>query len=217
MLALKTWLEQQLARLDEVRHCRSHPVRPEPLGWARSLPRRRPHRTRHQHRGKKYPPDCAQSEKNALFGGHDQGAENWAAIASLVETLQTVWCRARLLRRSPRGVITRVTRVRAQSNEKIKPSEQWDRRSLTVVPRRAPSGHAPGTLRPASPHAQTRRSDWLLCRHSDPTRLARRSKGRKASAANPPPTGSQDWFLCRHSTTARMKSPAEAGLSLEFS
>ena len=25
-------------------------------------------------------------EKNALFAGHDQGAENWAAIASLVET-----------------------------------------------------------------------------------------------------------------------------------
>ena len=50
-----------------------------------------------------------------------------------------------------------------------------------------------------------------------PTRLARRSKGRKASAANPPPAGSQDWFLCRHSTTARTKSPAEAGLSLEFS
>ena len=25
-------------------------------------------------------------ERNALFAGHDQGAENWAAIASLVET-----------------------------------------------------------------------------------------------------------------------------------
>ena len=31
-------------------------------------------------------------------------------------------------RRSPRGVITRATRVRAQSNEKIKPSEQCDRK-----------------------------------------------------------------------------------------
>ena len=31
-------------------------------------------------------------------------------------------------RRSPRGVSTRATRVRAQSNEKIKPSEQCDRR-----------------------------------------------------------------------------------------
>src|SRR5208283_5877868 len=26
------------------------------------------------------------NRKNALFAGHDQGAENWAAIASLVET-----------------------------------------------------------------------------------------------------------------------------------
>ena len=72
--------------------------------------------------------------------------------------LQTVWCRSASLlrrrahkarqslaciaprrahalglgstafRRSPRGVITRATRVRAQSNEKIKPSEQCDRR-----------------------------------------------------------------------------------------
>jgi hypothetical protein len=55
------------------------------LGRDRSLPRRRPHRTRHQHCGKKHASDCAQSE-NALFAGHDQGAENWAAIASLVET-----------------------------------------------------------------------------------------------------------------------------------
>ena len=30
--------------------------------------------------------------------------------------------------RSPHGVMTRATRVRAQSNEKIKPSEQWDRK-----------------------------------------------------------------------------------------
>ena len=28
----------------------------------------------------------ALNRKNALFAGHDQGAENWAAIASLVET-----------------------------------------------------------------------------------------------------------------------------------
>ena len=26
------------------------------------------------------------NRKNALFGGHDQGAENWACIASLIET-----------------------------------------------------------------------------------------------------------------------------------
>jgi transposase len=26
------------------------------------------------------------NRKNALFAGHDQGAENWACIASLIET-----------------------------------------------------------------------------------------------------------------------------------
>jgi transposase len=32
--------------------------------------------------------DCeiALNRKNALFAGHDEGAENWACIASLVET-----------------------------------------------------------------------------------------------------------------------------------
>ena len=28
----------------------------------------------------------ALNRKNALFAGHDQGAENWACIASLIET-----------------------------------------------------------------------------------------------------------------------------------
>jgi hypothetical protein len=32
------------------------------------------------------------NRKNALFAGHDQGAENWACIASLVET---ALCRSR--------------------------------------------------------------------------------------------------------------------------
>jgi transposase len=32
------------------------------------------------------------NRKNALFAGHDQGAENWACIASLIETCL---CRAR--------------------------------------------------------------------------------------------------------------------------
>ena len=31
-------------------------------------------------------PAIVLNRKNALFAGHDQGAENWAAIASLVET-----------------------------------------------------------------------------------------------------------------------------------
>ena len=32
------------------------------------------------------------NRKNALFAGHDEGAENWACIASLIET---ALCRAR--------------------------------------------------------------------------------------------------------------------------
>jgi hypothetical protein len=56
------------------------------------------------------------NRKNALFAGHDQGAENWACIASLVETCL---CRARhrqvctkplrgsSLRRGPRSSILR--------------------------------------------------------------------------------------------------------------
>jgi hypothetical protein len=32
------------------------------------------------------------NRKNALFAGHDQGAENWACVASLIET---ALCRAR--------------------------------------------------------------------------------------------------------------------------
>jgi hypothetical protein len=31
-------------------------------------------------------PTIALNRKNALFAGHDQGAENWALIASLIET-----------------------------------------------------------------------------------------------------------------------------------
>jgi hypothetical protein len=30
--------------------------------------------------------DCEINRKNALFAGHDEGAENWACIASLIET-----------------------------------------------------------------------------------------------------------------------------------
>jgi hypothetical protein len=36
--------------------------------------------------------EIALNRKNALFAGHDEGAENWACIASLIET---ALCRAR--------------------------------------------------------------------------------------------------------------------------
>jgi len=41
-----------------------------------------PHLARHGQNGR----EIALNRKNALFAGHDQGAENWACIASLVET-----------------------------------------------------------------------------------------------------------------------------------
>jgi hypothetical protein len=49
------------------------------------FPDRRPHRDRQQHRRENHPTDSIKS-KNALFAGHDAGAENWATIASLIET-----------------------------------------------------------------------------------------------------------------------------------
>jgi hypothetical protein len=85
------------------------------------------------------------NRKNTLFAGHDQGAENWAAIASLVETCKLygvdpqayfadVLTKARqslarisprrahalglgstAFRRSPRGVDVRINRSRARS------------------------------------------------------------------------------------------------------
>ena len=36
----------------------------------------------------------ALNRKNALFAGHDAGAENWAVIASLIETCKTKWRRS---------------------------------------------------------------------------------------------------------------------------
>ena len=69
VLALKTWLEQQLARVstksviaEVIRYGLNHWD-----GLVRFL-------------------DDGRIELDALFAGHDQGAENWAAIASLVET-----------------------------------------------------------------------------------------------------------------------------------
>jgi hypothetical protein len=55
------------------------------LGRAHPLPRRWSHRTRHQHRRARHQPHRAQSQER-LFAGHDEGAENWACIASLIET-----------------------------------------------------------------------------------------------------------------------------------
>ena len=64
----------------EKQACQGHPIRPVALGGPDALHRRRPHRTRQQHRRALHPP------KNALFAGSDGGAEHWAPVASLIET-----------------------------------------------------------------------------------------------------------------------------------
>jgi hypothetical protein len=45
----------------------------------------------------------ALTRKNALFAGHDDGAEKWAILASLIETAKTQWHRSpSLAHRYPR-------------------------------------------------------------------------------------------------------------------
>jgi len=55
------------------------------LARARPLPRRPTHRARRQHCRAPIRP-IVLNRKNALFAGHDEGAENWACVASLIET-----------------------------------------------------------------------------------------------------------------------------------
>jgi len=84
--ALKTWLEHQLARVsakapiaDEIRYGLNHWD-----GLTRFLDDGRIELdTNIVERGIR---PIVLNRKNALFAGHDQGAENWACIASLIET-----------------------------------------------------------------------------------------------------------------------------------
>ena len=86
VLALKTWLEEQLARVsaksviaEAIRYGLNHWD-----GLFRFLEDGRIELdTNIVERGMR---PIVLNRKNALFAGHDQGAENWAAIASLVET-----------------------------------------------------------------------------------------------------------------------------------
>src|SRR5271157_3453065 len=86
VLALKTWLDDQLARVsaksviaEAIRYGLNHWD-----GLVRFLADGRIELdTNIVERGMR---PIALNRKNALFAGHDQGAENWAAIASLVET-----------------------------------------------------------------------------------------------------------------------------------
>jgi len=86
VLALKPWLEEQLARVsaksviaEAIRYGLNHWD-----GLTRFLEDGRIELdTNIVERGMR---PIVLNRKNALFAGHDQGAENWAAIASLVET-----------------------------------------------------------------------------------------------------------------------------------
>src|ERR1700736_1770299 len=86
VLALRTWLDEQLARVsaksviaEAIRYGLNHWD-----GLTRFLEDGRIELdTNIVERGMR---PIALNRKNALFAGHDQGAENWAAIASLVET-----------------------------------------------------------------------------------------------------------------------------------
>ncbi len=86
VLALKIWLEQQLARVstksviaEAIRYGSNHWD-----GLTRFLEDGRIELDTNIVERSIRP--IALNRKNALFAGHDQGAENWAAIASLVET-----------------------------------------------------------------------------------------------------------------------------------
>lgn len=84
--SLKTWFEQQLARVsakapiaEQIRYALNHWD-----GLIRFLDDGRIELdTNHVKRGIR---PIVLNRKNALFAGHDEGAENWACIASLIET-----------------------------------------------------------------------------------------------------------------------------------
>ena len=86
MLALKIWLEEQLARVSAKSVIAEAIRRLEPFGTG-SFTSSKTAASNSTHniveRGMR---PIVLNRKNALFAGHDQGAENWAAIASLVET-----------------------------------------------------------------------------------------------------------------------------------
>jgi len=57
------------------------------LAWTDQVPRGWSSRTRHQSRRERISPLAL---KNALFAGHEVGAENWALLASVVATCKLI-------------------------------------------------------------------------------------------------------------------------------
>ena len=86
VLSLKTWLEQQLARVsakatiaEDIRYALNHWD-----GLTRFLDDGRIELD--SNIVERSMRSIVLNRKNALFAGHDQGAENWACVASLIET-----------------------------------------------------------------------------------------------------------------------------------
>jgi len=86
VLALKAWLEQQLARVsakatiaEDIRYALNHWD-----GLTRFLDDGRIELDSNIVERSMRP--IVLNRKNALFAGHDQGAQNWACVASLIET-----------------------------------------------------------------------------------------------------------------------------------
>ena len=65
---------------------RGDPLRAEPLGRARAVPRRRPHRDSTRNSVERSHAPGRPVKKKRLFAGSDEGGENWACLASLIET-----------------------------------------------------------------------------------------------------------------------------------
>ena len=80
---LRVWFEAQIAKLPARPHRRSDPLRAEPLdGLKRFLEDGRIELDTNSAERAMRP--VALSRKNSLFSGSDEGAENWACLASLV-------------------------------------------------------------------------------------------------------------------------------------
>jgi transposase IS66 family protein/transposase IS66-like protein len=162
VLALKIWLEEQLARVS------GKSVIAEAIGYGLNhwdgLTRfledgRIELDTNIVERGMR---PIVLNRKNALFAGHDQGAENWAAIASLVETCklhgvdpQSYFAdvlTSSSISGQPRastssclglgGGLPIASRLNRECDSgprsihrKIKPSEQWNRKTAFAAPK----------------------------------------------------------------------------------
>ena len=134
VLALKAWLEQQLARVSG-KSVIAEAIRYglEPLGRAHPLPRRRPHRARHQHRRARHPSHRAQSQERALRRPRSGSGE------------------LGLHRLAHRDLQTATASIRKPTSPTCSPS------SSISGPPRASTNSCPGPGRPSAPPTNSRR------------------------------------------------------------